>query len=111
MLLESNKNTVKLVAEKLRLGILQEMVRSNWPVTASIGVVTFEEFPESVREVIQMADDLMYSVKRSGKDRVEYRIWTHQLTRSSAIAHKMSPTLERKKSRFKSTYGICGSRK
>jgi diguanylate cyclase (GGDEF)-like protein len=38
-----------------------------WPVTFSIGAVTFIRSPSSVDEMIRTADDLMYAAKQSGK--------------------------------------------
>ena len=38
-----------------------------WPVTFSIGAVTFIRPPSSVDEMIRTADDLMYAAKQSGK--------------------------------------------
>jgi diguanylate cyclase (GGDEF)-like protein len=38
-----------------------------WPVTFSIGAVTYIRSPSSVDEMIRTADDLMYAAKRSGK--------------------------------------------
>jgi PleD family two-component response regulator len=46
------------------------MQRNHWPVTFSIGAVTFRTPPESVHEMIQRADEIMYSVKESGKNRL-----------------------------------------
>ena len=52
---------------------LREAVAGRWPVTFSIGVVTFESVPESAEEMVRLADELMYSVKQSGKNRVEFQ--------------------------------------
>ncbi len=51
----------------VRESLLREMEDRDWPVTASIGVATFEELPGSVDEMIGHADRLMYSVKAAGK--------------------------------------------
>jgi diguanylate cyclase (GGDEF)-like protein len=37
-------------------------------VSFSVGVVTFEEAPPSVREMLKQADQLMYEVKKAGKN-------------------------------------------
>jgi diguanylate cyclase (GGDEF)-like protein len=44
-----------------------------WAVTFSIGGVTFRKPPSSLDELLHAADDMMYSVKRTRKDGVEYR--------------------------------------
>ncbi len=39
-----------------------------WPVTFSMGVVTFVQPPESIDRALEAADALMYQVKKNGKD-------------------------------------------
>lgn len=51
------------------------MEKSGWPVTFSIGAVTFLSPPPAVDEMIRMADDLMYSVKNSGKNQIKYTVF------------------------------------
>ena len=55
---------------KIHARLLAEMRRSGWPVTFSIGMVTYETAPVDVRQVLKQADETMYAAKRSGKDRV-----------------------------------------
>jgi len=56
------------VLERLRW-MLDGLVREHgWPVTFSIGAVTFPSGVPSADEMVRQADDLMYSVKRSGKN-------------------------------------------
>lgn len=45
-----------------------------FPVTFSLGSVTFESPPADVNEMIGVADALMYDVKRNGKDSVKHRV-------------------------------------
>lgn len=42
-------------------------------MTFSIGVLTFEKLPESVDEMVSLADELMYSAKQKGKNTLERR--------------------------------------
>jgi diguanylate cyclase (GGDEF)-like protein len=51
------------------------MNRARWPVSFSIGVMTFIRSPSSVEELIRKADALMYAAKREGKNRVKYSVW------------------------------------
>ena len=50
--------------------LLTAMKAEQWPVTFSIGVVTCNEEPENAKNVVNFADALMSSVKKSGKNRV-----------------------------------------
>ncbi len=59
---------------KIHAEARQAMKRASWPVTFSIGAVTFPAPPASLDEMITAADDLMYEAKGRGKDRVETRV-------------------------------------
>jgi len=51
--------------------LLQKVMDENgWPVTLSVGISTFHNPVNSVEDVIEKADTLMYSVKNSGKNRI-----------------------------------------
>lgn len=49
--------------------IAKRMAQAGFPVTASIGHLSFSTSPNSASEAMQRADDLMYQAKRSGKNR------------------------------------------
>jgi PleD family two-component response regulator len=49
------------------------MSRRGWPVSFSIGAVTYFTVPSTVDEVIRHADELMYSVKHGGKNRLLHK--------------------------------------
>ena len=52
-------------------GVLMDTMRAKqWPVTFSMGAAAFLDNPASVEEMIRTADELMYSVKKSGKNRI-----------------------------------------
>jgi diguanylate cyclase (GGDEF)-like protein len=63
---EPAQTTLHKVQSKLR----QCMTTGNWPVTFSIGAMSYTRPPESVEEAVRSADALMYEVKRSGKNRL-----------------------------------------
>ena len=56
------------VMEKLLTTLTRSMRLNRWPVTFSVGVVTFLNAPESVDQMVQRADEIMYSVKQTGKN-------------------------------------------
>lgn len=64
-----------LVVNRIQALLLEEMARRGWPVTFSIGVVTFSEAPESLEAMIACVDDAMYSVKKNGKNRTAFALW------------------------------------
>jgi len=51
------------------------MAQNGWPVSFSIGMVTFQALPKTVDEAVGAADALMYRVKRSGKRGVLHEVW------------------------------------
>ena len=59
---------------RVREKLLGEMRLGGWPVTFSIGAVTWLSPPETVEKMLQSADDLMYKVKNAGKDRIEHMV-------------------------------------
>jgi diguanylate cyclase (GGDEF)-like protein len=61
------------VIERLHEGVVAEIEQRKWPVTISIGVVTYDSPPNSVSDMIAGADKLMYEAKRAGKNRMVAR--------------------------------------
>jgi diguanylate cyclase (GGDEF)-like protein len=59
------------VIEELLANLNRRMRRNRWPVTFSVGAVTFLTPPNSLREMIRRADAAMYSAKTSGKNRLK----------------------------------------
>jgi diguanylate cyclase (GGDEF)-like protein len=52
--------------------LIGEMERQAWPVTFSIGAITFVRPPASVDDLLRRVDELMYRVKREGKAGVKH---------------------------------------
>ena len=73
LLWRSTSSDAFLVAEKIREQLLALARRKNWPVTYSLGLVTFDEAPESVEELVDAADRLMYQAKQGGKNALKHR--------------------------------------
>lgn len=71
---ETGAAPVRDIMQKLHSELLQMTRRRNWPVTYSIGVVTFLTPPENADSAIRESDLLMYNVKRLGKNQVAYRV-------------------------------------
>jgi len=60
--------------QKLREHLLERMRDSRWPVTFSIGAVTFATPPDDLDTLVSKADSLMYEVKREGKDKARHEV-------------------------------------
>ena len=73
LLPETGYDAAGVVVQKVRQDLLSAMDRNGWPVTFSIGVVTFRTPPDNVDGMLRVADAFMYSVKRSGKNRIEHK--------------------------------------
>lgn len=69
-------DAARAYAEKL-CGILNAAMRADdWPVTFSVGIACFSAVPNDLDHLLARADELMYEVKRGGRDRMlirEYR--------------------------------------
>jgi len=74
LLAETGPDSVSRVARKLRDKLLHLVQSENWPVTFSIGAVTFENPPDSVEQLIIAADRQMYNAKIKGKNRIHYKV-------------------------------------
>ena len=61
--------------ENLRKQLIRAMAEGGWPVTFSIGAVTFETPIDTSREALRVAGEAMYAVKRSGKDGIHHLLW------------------------------------
>jgi len=64
----------RVVIEQLRLRVAGAMQDLGFPVTLSMGCVTFLEPPAGTGEILHAADELMYEVKRGGKDAALHKV-------------------------------------
>jgi diguanylate cyclase (GGDEF)-like protein len=71
---------------ELRRGLLTTMAQRGWPVTFSIGVVTFLTPPRDPDQALQITDRLMYAVKNNGKDQVLQRVFDKRSGLTDAFA-------------------------
>jgi diguanylate cyclase (GGDEF)-like protein len=62
------------VAGKLQKQLLSKMESNRWRVTFSIGLATYRSPPHNIEEAIKVADELMYQVKRSGKNDIKHAV-------------------------------------
>ncbi len=75
LLPETGQEEAKTAFLKASNLLEKRMMRGKWPVTFSVGMVTFETVPTDIKEAMKVADELMYSVKTQDKDNISYKIW------------------------------------
>ena len=70
LLPETSLSAAREPLDTLHRDLLDAMRKHAWPVTFSIGAVSFPTPPGSVDQMIREADALMYTVKNGGKNRL-----------------------------------------
>jgi diguanylate cyclase (GGDEF)-like protein len=71
LLPETDLAGAKTFLDNLRARLLKGMRANHWPVTFSIGSITFSR-NVTVEEMIRRADELMYEVKQGNKDNIQF---------------------------------------
>jgi diguanylate cyclase (GGDEF)-like protein/PAS domain S-box-containing protein len=71
---ETTSDIANTLINNLKKYLAQAMQQHKWGVTFSIGVLTCFCTVDSVDELIKMADELMYEVKKHGKNDVKYSV-------------------------------------
>jgi diguanylate cyclase (GGDEF)-like protein len=85
MLPEIKDGDAGYVLEKLRSLIIGGMPDYRFPVTLSVGVITYISQPDSVEDMVREADNLMYSVKNDTKDAIKHVIIENEMDRSRMV--------------------------
>ena len=70
MLPETPPDAAAFVTQKIHSELGRTLSECGYPVTASIGVISCVSPPASREDLIRMADDLMYQVKRQNRNAV-----------------------------------------
>ena len=74
LLPETGPEPAEVISRKIQKVNLDVMQKNEWPVTFSIGVVTFVTPPSTVDEMLKISDQTMYAVKKNGKNSINYEI-------------------------------------
>lgn len=69
---ETNNEQAIQAMQRLKDALLDAMNKHQWPVTFSMGGISCVEGAADVLTLIQMADQLMYEVKHSGKNGIKH---------------------------------------
>ncbi|HLQ51518.1 MAG TPA: PAS domain S-box protein [Terriglobales bacterium] len=67
---ETGSPIAQQILSKLHDRLLNEMRKCGWPVTFSIGIATFPDCSLGFEEMIRHADEVMYTAKKSGGNRI-----------------------------------------
>ncbi|MFI5304420.1 MAG: GGDEF domain-containing protein [Nitrospiria bacterium] len=68
---ETKSEQADQIVSKVHSRLNSEMTEQNWPVTSSIGLVSYAQVPGSPDHVLREVDQLMYKAKNEGKNRVK----------------------------------------
>jgi diguanylate cyclase (GGDEF)-like protein len=85
LLTDTNARQALLVAERVRAILREACEGFEHPVTASIGVATYRNPPDSVEELVVGADGLMYEAKARGGDAIVSQLIVGSSTRWDLI--------------------------
>lgn len=72
---DTDQEATQTIIGKINEHLASEMKKCEIEVTLSMGVLTCSISPHSINELIKVADNLMYFVKRSGKNSVKYSMY------------------------------------
>jgi diguanylate cyclase (GGDEF)-like protein len=75
LLPETGPEPAEVITRKVQKVNLDVMHKNEWPVTFSIGVVTFVSPPSTVDEMLKISDGVMYAAKKNGKNAIKYEIF------------------------------------
>jgi diguanylate cyclase (GGDEF)-like protein len=70
LLPNTHSQAANTLLQKVSRVLTRAMQQNDWPVTFSIGAVTFLNPPESVDYMVQRTDEIMYIVKKNGKNHI-----------------------------------------
>jgi diguanylate cyclase (GGDEF)-like protein len=74
LLPETGPELAQAITRKVQKINLEIMQKNGWPVTFSIGVVTFLTPPSTVDEILKISDNVMYAAKNNGKNMIKYEV-------------------------------------
>ena len=76
MLPEAGGTDAARAMSKVKRDVAVTAEGNGWPVTLSMGLVTYKGPPPALDEIVKEADALMYSVKDGGKDNMAQKVIT-----------------------------------
>ncbi len=71
LLPETDAAAARPALARLQQAIQSALEGEAWPVTLSVGAVSYDAPPKEVKQAVTRADNVMYEAKRAGKNRLE----------------------------------------
>lgn len=75
LLPETDYNGAEVVLNKFHTNLLLTMKLNRWPVTFSIGAITFQDALNDSKDMVKAVDNVMYNVKIGGKNNIIHEQW------------------------------------
>jgi diguanylate cyclase (GGDEF)-like protein len=75
LLPETGREVAEVMMQRIQKINKNIMRKHGWPVTLSIGVMTFASPPSTVDEMLRRSDQLMYNAKNNGKNSIKYEVF------------------------------------
>lgn len=75
LLPETGREAAFEVVSRVRAKSLAALHQEGFDITASIGLATYTNPRQEVREHLGKADELMYEAKKQGKDRIQHKVF------------------------------------
>lgn len=72
MLMNSDYENSRRSLDRIAKHLGDQMAANAWPITFSIGAVTYDSPPQELDPIIKEVDQLMYAVKNSGKNAIRH---------------------------------------
>ncbi|MDD5772924.1 MAG: GGDEF domain-containing protein [bacterium] len=73
---ETGEEHSRIAIDKILKYLLNIVEENKWPITFSIGAAIYHNPPRDMDKLIKTADELMYSIKKAGKNNIMYKIIT-----------------------------------
>lgn len=93
MLPETSLEGARVVFTELHSSLLDLAASKGWSVGFSIGVAVFHSPARSPGEAIRCADELMYQVKNSGKNNLQFAEFRNTDAQRAAVASSVAPSV------------------
>ena len=72
---DTGQKVGRQILTRIHKSLLQAMEAREFPVTFSVGAIVYPHPPESVDDMLQQADAIMYSVKKQAKNQVKVELY------------------------------------